>query len=204
MVTSIAKVVGGNARRLRLDAGVTLDRLALAARFCGLPWSTGRLGDFEAGKIPANLETVYAITGALAQVVGHQVHLADLLAGSEPVAINAKLTVTATALAAAMTGAPVRVETPALADLGATLAKFTGPKLTAALLAQFRESDTRMCRNIDVTPAQGAQAMADLWQRTFTAERDQRAGADANAQRRGQISRQLKAELQEAINDGDH
>jgi hypothetical protein len=45
--------------------------------------------------------------------------------------------------------------------------------------------------------------MAALWRRTFTAERDNRAGPDANAQRRGQISRQLKADLQEVINDGN-
>lgn len=37
--------------------------------------------------------------------------------------------------------------------------------------------------------------MAKLWGRTFNAERDDRAGPDPNAQRRGQISRKLKAEL---------
>jgi hypothetical protein len=41
--------------------------------------------------------------------------------------------------------------------------------------------------------------MAELWGRTFVAERDRRAGPDVNAQRRGRISRQLKAELQKAL-----
>jgi hypothetical protein len=71
------------------------------------------------------------------------------------------------------------------------------------LLRDFSESDARMCKNIGVDQVLGAAAMAALWRRTFTAERDHRAGPDANAQRRGQISRQLKAELQEVINDGN-
>lgn len=38
---------------------------------------------------------------------------------------------------------------------------------------------------------------------SFTAERDRRAGPDANPQKRGRISRELKAELHEAVNNGD-
>ena len=58
-----------------------------------------------------------------------------------------------------------------------------------------------MCKNIGVERSVGVAAMASLWLRTFSAERDHRAGADANAQTRGQISRLLKAELQELINE---
>jgi hypothetical protein len=46
--------------------------------------------------------------------------------------------------------------------------------------------------------------MAKRWKRTFVAERDRRAGPDANAQRRGQVSRQLKAELKEALPNGNN
>ena len=38
---------------------------------------------------------------------------------------------------------------------------------------------------------------------TFSNERDRRAGPDANRQKRGQVTRQLKAELQKAITDGN-
>jgi hypothetical protein len=75
------------------------------------------------------------------------------------------------------------------------------PDLRREVLRDFNESDARMCKNIGVDQVLGAAAMAALWRRTFTAERDNRAGPDANAQRRGQISRQLKADLQEVIND---
>jgi hypothetical protein len=77
------------------------------------------------------------------------------------------------------------------------------PKLRARVLGDFVESDERMCKRIGVEPDIGAAAMANRWRRTFTAERDRRAGPDANAQRRGQISRQLQAELQKALSDGD-
>ena len=72
-----------------------------------------------------------------------------------------------------------------------------------AVFRDFSESDWRMCKNIGVDEFLGAAAMAALWGSTFTAERDHRAGPKANAQRRGQISRQLKEELQGIISDGD-
>jgi hypothetical protein len=77
------------------------------------------------------------------------------------------------------------------------------PDLRRDVLRDLNESDARMCKNIGVDQVLAAAAMAALWCRTFTAERDHRAGPDANAQRRGQISRQLKADLQEVINDGN-
>jgi hypothetical protein len=42
-----------------------------------------------------------------------------------------------------------------------------------------------------------------LWQGTFTEERDRRAGPDANQQKRGRISRDLRAELEKALADGN-
>jgi hypothetical protein len=45
--------------------------------------------------------------------------------------------------------------------------------------------------------------MQALWGRSFTDERDHRAGPDANPEKRGRVSRDLKSELHEAVNDGD-
>jgi hypothetical protein len=69
------------------------------------------------------------------------------------------------------------------------------------MLDAFREADERACRSIGVTRERGAAAMYKLWGHTFSDERDDRARAepDANAQRKGQISRQLKAQLKKAI-----
>jgi transcriptional regulator with XRE-family HTH domain len=200
MATSIAQVVGANVRRRRLDAKVTLDQFAQAARFCGLSaWSTGRVGDLEAGRIATlTLETLYAVALALHQATGRPVSLADLLTGEEPVQINDKLTVDTSALRGAVSGEPATGSTDALDRLGAVMHKGTTTALARMLLDEFRESDVRMCKTLGVSPEVGAAAMAKLWRRTFSAERDHRAEPDANAQRKGQISRQLKTELEKA------
>ena len=199
MATFIAKVIGANARKLRLDAGVTLDQFALAARFCGLPWSTGRCGDFEAGRVLPNLETIYAAALALSQAIGRDVSLAELLASDQPVQINDKLSVDPSALADAMSGQPVTGETENHRRLGGVVGKFTRKMAVPVMLDAFREADVRMCRTIGVTRERGAAAMYELWGRPFSDERDHRGQPGANAQHRGQISRQLKAQLVEEL-----
>jgi hypothetical protein len=43
-----------------------------------------------------------------------------------------------------------------------------------------------------------------LWNgRTFGEERNQRAGPDANQQKKGRTTRELRAELEKALADGD-
>ena len=58
----------------------------------------------------------------------------------------------------------------------------------------FREADRKVCKDLGVVPERGAAAMIERWGHTFTDERDHRAGPDAKAQGKGQVSRQLKAE----------
>lgn len=191
----LAKHIGRNARKLRLDAGATLDQIALAARFYGLSWNSGNVGHLESGRGAPRLDTLYAVALALRDVIGRPVTLADLLAGDDPIQINDDLAVPASAVRAAVSGQPVTGETEKLRRLGTVMEKATRKALAAALLDEFREADARACRDIGVTRERGATMMARLWGRTFTEERDGRAGPDANAQRRGQISRALKTEL---------
>lgn len=61
------------------------------------------------------------------------------------------------------------------------------------------DSDLRMCKNIGADRDLAAAAMAKLWRKTFTARRDELAGADANPQKRGQVSRQLKSQLEKVM-----
>ena len=206
---SLAQVVGAHARELRISAGKKLEDVADAARNYGLPWSTGRVGDFEAGRAAPNLATLFAAAAALGDVVGRPVSLSELCAGKGQVQINDELSVPLSKLRAAVSGEPVSVKpqkkstkstpaTPASVKLG--------PAETLAatrILMRFRESDSRMCKNIGVDTMTGAWAMGELWGKTFTAARDEIAGPRANAQQRGQIARQLKADLQEFINGND-
>ena len=221
VAVSVAKVIGEGARALRLDADVTLEQMARAAQRYGLPWTSGRVGDFEAGRTAPSLPTLIAATAALGDVIGRPVSLAELVTGKGQVHINDKLSLDTSALRAALSGETVSAHAipdllPAevmyeMAQLLTSQTRFhwsdrlrtVHPDLRQEVLRDFSESDARMCKNIGVDQVLGAAAMAALWRRTFTAERDNRAGPDANAQIRGQISRQLKAALQEVINDGN-
>lgn len=219
VTTSVAEVVGAGARALRLDAGVTLEEMARAAQFYGLPWTSGRVGDFESGRTAPSLPTLVAAAAALGKAIGRPVSLAELVTGEGQVHINDKLSLDKKALRAALSGGSVDaiLVTPTMIlSAQEMLNKHTStarwpkrlravkPDLRLDVLRDFNESDARMCKNIGVDQVLGAAAMAALWRRTFSAERNHRAGPDTKPQRRGQISRLLKAELQEVINDGNN
>jgi hypothetical protein len=203
MARPMAEIAGANARALRLEAAATLENFARAVTSYGLPWSTGRVGDFESGRAAPSLATLFAVTAALSDVIGRPVRQAELFAGEGEVAINDRLTVPLSVLRAALTGGPVHFVEPV---------HFAGTgTLTAGVVAvqgTLRESDMRMCKSIGVDLGIGVAAMVKLWGRPFSAERDHRAEPGANAQRKGQISRALKtelrAELQKVANDGDN
>lgn len=210
VMMSMAEIAGRNAQALRRDAGANLQDFARAMRRYGLAWSTGRVGDFESGRAAPNLATLYVVAAALSNVAGRDVTLADLFDGTGPVQINDELSVQLWTVRAALEGNPVRpvkltgswVRVIDDSDLP-EWAREIDPKLRARVLGDFVETDERLCKRIGVRPDVGAAAMAKLWRRTFTAERDRWAGPDANAQRRGQISRQLQAKLKKAVSDGD-
>lgn len=186
---SVAEVAGENARALRLQCpGLTLDLLARVAQLYGLPWTTGRVGDFESGRAAPSLPTLYAVALALQQATGQPVTLADLFAGEGPVQINDKLFIELSELRASLSGGPVT-------------GRVIPSGMLSAMVGVFSEADTRMCKSLGITREQGIAAMAKLWGHPFSVERDSRAEPGANAQRKGQISRQLKAELKKALAD---
>jgi hypothetical protein len=62
-------------------------------------------------------------------------------------------------------------------------------------------TEVRVSKSLGVAPSTLADLSAALWQRTFSDERDRRAGEGANAQKRGQVSRTMRAELRTAIEE---
>ena len=88
---------------LRLGASVTLNDFARAVSRYGLPWSTGRVGDFEKGRAAPNFETWLIVAAALRDVTGKPIELADLLAGTGSVEITERLTVPPDTITPALT-----------------------------------------------------------------------------------------------------
>lgn len=214
MSTSVAEVAGAAARKLRLDAGKSLEDVAKSVRAYGLPWSTGRVGDLEAGRAGPDIRTLLIVAAALGDVIGRPITLGDLFTGSGDVAITDAVTVKRSALRAMLGGQPITVRPSDVASVSITLTAPNGlappqwpkglrgwrdPELHSRVLKELRETDIRVCKRIGVEPFAGAAGMAKLWGKTFVARRDELAGPGANAQRRGQISRKLQAELADLL-----
>jgi hypothetical protein len=72
------------------------------------------------------------------------------------------------------------------------------------LLLRSGLTEDRLARQIGVERARLADISHLLWQSTFSEERDRRAGPDANQQKKGRISREMRAELEKALADGDN
>ena len=208
----LADVAGENAKKIRVDGAVTLERLrqrGTAPR--GSVDGTGRAGSFESGRVNPTLPTLLKVAAALSAVTGRRVTLLDLFEGTGRVAVDDDLTMTMSALRAALSGGRVALMPAAqLAASEAAEADYLSWRpdlqhvdlaLRQRVLADFTETDRRLAKELGAGDAEGAAAMAKRWGKTFVAQRDELAGPGANPQRKGQISRQLKAELQKAITE---
>ena len=71
-----------------------------------------------------------------------------------------------------------------------------------ATAERLRGTEERLARDFGLDRERLAAEMAALWRQSFHAERDRRAGGDANAQKKGRVARELKAELRKVL-DGD-
>ncbi|WP_156181019.1 helix-turn-helix domain-containing protein [Mycobacterium nebraskense] len=218
---TLAAAIGSGSRTLRKAGGVTLSRVADAARLYGLPWSSGKVGDFESGRVSPSLPTYLAVAAALSDAVGRPVSLADLLTGvTGQIAISSRITMEADHLRAVLSGAAVDLGVDdlvgefdrmvsrvrdALAERESWPAAVRKGKhgVHVAVARDFGDGDLRFARSLQIDPELAAAAMAATWGRTFVQQRDLLAGADASPQKKGRVSRQLKSELLAVIRNGD-
>jgi transcriptional regulator with XRE-family HTH domain len=213
----VAQVVGVNVRNRRQTAGISLDTLAAASP---LPMSTGRIGNIESARSASTLETLYAMAAALSRATAESVTLADLLAGEGEVLLGDQFTIELSTLQAVVRGQPVPIfdaendrklgkvmneasrwaitRLPEWEQLPQSVRRNLDPHDWLRVKMTLRESDTRMCQTIGIDRELGAALMTKLWNKPFSEERDHRAGSNTNAQHKGQISRQLKADLEKA------
>jgi hypothetical protein len=69
--------------------------------------------------------------------------------------------------------------------------------------ADYGEPEQLLERELGLDRDRLVAEMAALWGKSFHAERDERAGPGANAQKKGRVARQLKADMK-AVLDGDN
>ena len=220
-VQSLAAVVGGNARRLRTDAGVTLNVLAKHTRTYGLKWSTGKVGDLESGRVSPTVPTLFAVSLALTDATGSEVAIADLVRGTGWVRINDGFDVDVQRLEEALRGTAPTIrgrdhrQAPTNDEIAAAFERYREqresepsyfgdiPTIELEKISKASGLDEdRVAADLDISPDRLLVESYLLWGRAFSAERDARAGEGANAQKRGHISRALKAELAKAVANG--
>jgi transcriptional regulator with XRE-family HTH domain len=200
----LAAVVGENCKRLRTQAGITQDELAQSARLCGLRWRASSVGDFEAGRSAPTLATVITVAVALQMTVedfqrAGRITIGDLVTFDGKVRVTPELLVPGSTLAQWLAGA-VTSPPPAIEALEAAL---TGAEEVMrgadGVLARSGLAEHRTAKGLSIDAESLALKSFELWGRTFTEERDHRAGPDANKQKRGQVARALRAELEKAL-----
>jgi transcriptional regulator with XRE-family HTH domain len=210
--TPIATVLGINCKRLRTEAGITQDELAKAARRVGLRWTPSKVRDFEAGRSAPTFATVLALAAALDSVITTRmtaqatqtgveiavhvvpVRLVDLVRFNGDVTITEDFWPTGDRLADFCSGGTWE-HTESVVD-----SVFESVFDWSQMLGLTEE---RLAAGLGIsTDRLGAEALR-LWNTTFSAQRDRLAGPDANPQRKGRITRQLKAELEKVLTDGD-
>lgn len=90
---------------------------------------------------------------------------------------------------------------------GAIVDGYLDPDVTAVDLEQMRQRsgtvEDRLAQRLQVSRDRLAAVSFRLWHHTFSEERDRRGGPKANPQKRGRISRELQAELEKALADGN-
>ncbi len=220
----LAAVVGSNCRRIRKEIRATQDDLARHLRSIGLDWTETRVGHFEAGRSAPTFATVLLVSLALqhaAQAATNKrdsemsdagVTLADLVGSEGWVGLHSELALPAEQVSAVCKGKPWETGKDEFSresedSLNEARAKLFRNLRTASptdrVLLRSGLAEDRLARRLEISRTRLAQVSFRLWESTFSEERDRRAGHSANQQKRGRTSRELRAELEKALADGD-
>ena len=186
----LATLIGRNARRIRSDANLTLDRVASEVSALGHTWSHSRVAAFERGDVSPTLPIILVVCAALARLLGKDVTLADLTVSDDPVQLTEGLAAEASAVSAVLGGASAAAIAPP-----DPFARPQDSPEDRRVAAHTGRAERDLALALDVDPALLAIASVQLWGKSFSEERDYRAGLDASPQTKGRISRTLKVDM---------
>lgn len=184
-------VVGAACRSLRGECRTA--EVARAAQHAGLTrWTTGRIAELERGAVTPTLATLYGLTQTFADLLGRPVKLTELLPGDGPVSLGHDYVVELASIRKALSDQPIQPRQPEALSA------------SEAVRRSFLDVDYRVAAELGLEPDRAAHVMAALWGRSFTDERDRRAGPGVTKQKRGVVGQQVKAELREAVSGGQN
>jgi len=168
--------------------------------------------------VSPTIPTLVSLAAALADVRGKPVTLVDLVEHDGWIElVKDSVVLPRGVLQRFLRGEPVAIEARDVADILTAAAegyreqvKKLPPKLrnvkmrdVAAVTREAGETEERVAKALGVDTWLVNRASALLWQKTVSAERDERSGSDATKQARGRITRQLQEELRAVIHGND-
>ena len=77
-------------------------------------------------------------------------------------------------------------------------------KKLSAIWEQCGEAEDRAARDLGIDLGSLCELMLDLWGTSLSLKRDQIAGPNSNAQKRGRVARELRKQLREALSNGKY
>jgi hypothetical protein len=210
----LSEVLALNARRLR--GAATLGDVAKAARRYGTSWTPGKVSDLEHGRVSPTLPTLVIVALSLSDVCGRLVTIAELVKSDENICLAKGFDVPSEVLKLLLDGdekayklllnraldRTVAGAKAAVDSWPARLKEKVSVGLLRQVYADYGEPEQLLEREFGTDRDRLVAAMAALWKKCFHAERDRLAGPGANAQKKGRVARQLKADLK-AVLDGD-
>ncbi|MGK7221519.1 helix-turn-helix domain-containing protein [Kocuria flava] len=215
---TVLEVLGRNVRARRKASGITLSELARAAGEYGQKWSTGRIGDLEAGRGTASVEVLVVLALSLTHLTGQRVRPLELLEADEGVELGEGFALKAEAFRRVLNGTTSALELDADDILGgldeaarrltsslSSMPSGTGLKfgLVRRALAEKSLADERAARKLGLDDEEFLVRCLSLWGHMMSVEVSRRAGEGASPQKRGRVTRVLLDELKVA-GRGDH
>ena len=168
------------------------------------------------GRIAPTLSTLLVLSAAFSDLRGEPVTLADWFAGDGQVALTDTAQAPLALIRAALNGAQINLPEPSISTTEVLLQDYLAQRVypkplsrgqlkkLSAIWDQCGEAEDRAARALGIDQGTLCELMLDMWGTTLSAKRDQIAGPDANAQKRGRIARELREQLRGAISNGKH
>lgn len=215
---TIPQVVGANLRAIRTEHGLTLNDVAKALRSFNLRWSTGRLGDIEAGRGSATVQMVLGLALALSEACDAPISPLRLLHSDSPVVLDGEhLAVKGDAFERLLAGRQHSINLST--DLpGPTEQEVLERVFPAGALGQSREpssgqpapislewdlADSRAAKRLGMSDEAFQALCVSTWGHLLSVEVQQRAEPGASPQKKGRITRELLKALQAEEGHGD-
>lgn len=184
---TLAQVIGDGIRTARERNNWTQDQLAGVLRRAGLDLSRSGLAAIERGSGRSlNLGEMALVCSAL------YISIHDIFDEVGMVRVSDSAVIRGKAIPSLLDGLSVAdsdISTPLTRELDAERSRMTSRG----------EAEQSAARRLGITPETVARVAWSLWGRSLTAERDARVGPDANHAKRGHVTRQLVAQIEDDL-----